>query len=82
LQLLLIGADAIAQAIGEPRDAIRKLVDKQGLPAWKSGSGRGTWRARPADLDAWLERQRDARCPNHCLGAVKDSAVARSNARP
>ena len=78
MQLLLIGADAIAQAIGEHRDAIRALVDKQGLPAWKSGSGRGTWRARPADLDAWLERQRDARCPNHCLAQESKRAALSS----
>lgn len=79
---MIIGAANIAREIGENRHDIPMLVDRHGLPAWKNGAGKGTWRARPVDLDAWLERQRDARCPNHCLGAPQDSTAAAPSFRP
>lgn len=55
-ELLIKGADAIAKAIGESRQAIPVLVEQEGLPAWRT-DGRGPWKARPASLDQWLADQ-------------------------
>ena len=55
-ELLLKGADAIAKAIGESRNSIPDLVEREGLPAWRTG-GRGPWKARPTSLDQWLADQ-------------------------
>ena len=54
--LLIKGAAAIAKAIGESREAIPDLVEKEGLPAWRKND-RGPWKARPSSLDKWLEDQ-------------------------
>ena len=55
-ELLIKGAAAIAKVIGENRDSIPDLVEREGLPAWQK-NGKGAWRARPASLDKWLEEQ-------------------------
>lgn len=55
-ELLIKGAEAIAKAIGESRNSIPELVEREGLPAWRT-DGRGPWKARPASLDRWLEGQ-------------------------
>lgn len=52
-ELLIKGAEAIAKAIGESRNAVPALVESRGLPAWRK-DGKGPWRARPESLDKWL----------------------------
>ena len=48
----------IADALGVNHNDIKVLVDKHGLPAFKIG-GRGKWKLRQADLDAWLIDQQE-----------------------
>lgn len=57
-RVVIKGAKAIADAIGEYRGDISRLVEKEGLPAWRS-DGRGPWKAIPQDLHEWAKKQRD-----------------------
>lgn len=60
--ICLRGAKEICAAVGENPKEIVRLVEEEGLPAWKR-AGRGPWRALPADLARWVRAQRDL-----CLG--------------
>ena len=55
---LLRGAKEICDAVGEsPRD-IKRLVEEEGLPAWKrSGHQREPWKASPQRLAEWAAEQ-------------------------
>jgi hypothetical protein len=57
--LLITSAARIAREIGEGKNDIPRLVEKEGLPAWKK---RGKWRALPDELADWLREQRKKHC--------------------
>ena len=61
-ELLIKGAAAIAREIGENRNTIPKLVEEEGLPAWRR-DGQGPWKALPEDLTKWLREQRTKHIP-------------------
>jgi len=54
------GRAAICEAVGENWKHFLRLVEQEGLPAFRSRPT-GQWKALPDDLLAWLEAQRD-RC--------------------
>lgn len=56
--ICLKGAKDICLAVGENPKNMHQLVRMHGLPAWKRGV-KGTWRALPEDLRAWLREQRN-----------------------
>ncbi len=56
------GAKAICEAVGENPKEIVRLVEEQGLPAWKRDN-KGAWRALPDDLVRWLKKVRDRNMP-------------------
>lgn len=56
--ICLKGAKDICLAVGENPKNMHLLVRVHGLPAWKRGI-KGTWRALPEDLRAWMREQRD-----------------------
>jgi len=56
--ICLKGAKDICLAVGENPKNMHHLVREHGLPAWKRGV-KGTWRALPEDLRAWLREQRN-----------------------
>lgn len=58
----LKGREAICEAVGENWKHFLRLVEQEGLPAFRSRPG-APWKALPADLLAWLKLQRD-----RCLG--------------
>lgn len=51
-------ADEICKYIKENPKDIARLVQEEGLPAWRRND-KGTWRALSEDLTAWLKGQRD-----------------------
>ena len=57
LMLIYKGAKEIGRAIGAGRNEVPRLVDQEGLPAWKE-SDAGPWKALPEDLRAWLVQRR------------------------
>lgn len=57
-RLVYKGAKEICGAVGVNYKDISHFVDKKGLPAFKI-DGRGPWIARPADLERWIQKQRD-----------------------
>lgn len=48
----------IADALGVNPNDVKALIDRHDLPAFKIG-GRGKWKLRQDDLNAWLEYQAD-----------------------
>lgn len=52
------GAKEICAAVGVNWKEIAHFVEKKGLPAFKI-DGRGSWIARPDDLQKWIQKQRD-----------------------
>jgi len=54
------GRVAICEAVGENWKHFLRLVEQEGLPAFRSRPT-GQWKALPGDLLAWLKAQRD-RC--------------------
>ncbi len=54
------GRVAICEAVGENWKHFLRLVEQEGLPAFRSRPT-GQWKALPADLMVWLRAQRD-RC--------------------
>ncbi|MEW5775012.1 MAG: DNA-binding protein [Thermodesulfobacteriota bacterium] len=56
------GREAICEAVGENWKHFTRLVEEEGLPAFRARPS-GQWKALPADLHAWLKAQRD-----RCLG--------------
>lgn len=56
------GREAICEVVGENWKNFLRLVEQEGLPAFRSRPG-GQWKALPADLLNWLKAQRD-----RCLG--------------
>ncbi|MGE4503817.1 MAG: DNA-binding protein [Desulfovibrionaceae bacterium] len=62
-RICLRGAKAICEAVGENPKEIVRLVEGQGLPAWKRDN-KGAWRALPEDLRQWLCTMRDRNLGN------------------
>lgn len=52
------GAKEICSVVGEDFRAINKLVENEGLPAWRRRAD-GVWRALPDDLEKWITNQRN-----------------------
>ncbi len=57
-RLVYKGAREICGAVGLNWREMGHYVKNKGLPAFKIDN-RGSWIARPADLAAWVEKQRD-----------------------
>lgn len=57
-EIVLVGAKEIGAAIGENPKEIKRLVVEEGLPAFRRKS-KGTWKAIPEDLRAWVKGQRN-----------------------
>lgn len=55
IDVWLFGAKNICAYVGESWKSISYLVSREGLPAYKP---KKTWKARQADLCAWLEAER------------------------
>lgn len=56
--LCILGREAICEAVGENWKSFLRLVEEEGLPAFRARPG-GQWKALPEDLLAWLQGQRD-----------------------
>ncbi len=57
-RLVYKGAKEICGAVGVNWREMGYYVSKKGLPAFKI-DGRGSWLAKPCDLDKWITKQRD-----------------------
>lgn len=57
-RLVFKGAREICGAVGVNWKEIAHFVEKKGLPAFKI-DGKGSWIARPDDLETWILKQRD-----------------------
>ena len=57
-RLVFKGAREICSAVGVDWKKMVFFVEQKGLPAFKI-DGKGSWIARPDDLDAWILKQRN-----------------------
>ena len=63
-RLVYRGAKEICGAVGVNWKEMPYYVTEKGLPAFKI-DGKGSWIARPADLEMWIEKQKDENLENH-----------------
>ncbi len=70
VKLVFRGAKEICGAVGINWKEMTYYVSKKGLPAFKI-DGKGSWIARPADLEAWIEKQRNENLPGEKSGKRK-----------
>ncbi|WP_319577653.1 hypothetical protein [uncultured Desulfobacter sp.] len=62
-RIVFKGAKEICGAVGVNWREISYFVVKKGLPAFKI-DGKGSWIARPDDLERWIQKQRDENLQN------------------
>lgn len=55
-EIIIRGARKICEVVGKNRREIVKLVQREGLPAWRE-HGQGPWFARREDLEVWAARR-------------------------
>ena len=71
VKLVFRGAKEICGAVGVNWKEMTYYVSKKGLPAFKI-DGKGSWIARPTDLEAWIEKQRNENLPGGRPGKRKE----------
>jgi hypothetical protein len=59
---LIVGAEAIASALGTHRTKLRNLKDQKHLPIWK---WQGRWVILKEDLHTWLKSERNRQLTAH-----------------
>jgi excisionase family DNA binding protein len=73
----LLTIEQVAEVLQVSTRTVRRAIESRGLRACQI-AGRGTWRVRRADLDAWLEERASTPRPR----SVDVTPVALAAARP
>lgn len=65
----LLTIEQVAETLQVHPRTVRRAIDERGLRAFQV-AGRGTWRVRPEDLDAWLEERANTTRPQRARRVI------------